>query len=51
MINPETLYRLNAELDESMSSTVPGSRSGDRMWESFHGPRTVRFTAYGSLLN
>ena len=44
MIDPETLRRLNAELDESISSTAPGSRTDDRLWEIFHGQRTVRFT-------
>lgn len=44
MINPETLRRLNAELDESIASTAPGSRTDDRLWKIFHGERTVRFT-------
>ena len=44
MINPETLRRLNAELDESIASTAPGSRTDDRGWKIFHGRNTVRFT-------
>ena len=44
MINPETLRRLNAELDESIANTAPGSRTDDRLWKTFHGQSTVRFT-------
>ncbi len=44
LIDPDTLARLNAELDQAIQATPPGSRTGDRMWELFHGRRTVRFT-------
>ena len=35
MINPETLRRLNPELDESIANTAPGSRTDDRPVEDF----------------
>jgi ectoine hydroxylase-related dioxygenase (phytanoyl-CoA dioxygenase family) len=44
MISRDILARLNAELDESIASTQPGSRSGDPMWNAFHGANTKRFT-------
>jgi ectoine hydroxylase-related dioxygenase (phytanoyl-CoA dioxygenase family) len=44
MIDAETLRRLNTELDESIASTAPGSRTDDPLWKTFHGQRTVRFT-------
>ena len=44
MIDPETLRLLNAELDESVANTAPGSRTDDRLWKTFHGQSTVRFT-------
>ncbi|MGH7948744.1 MAG: phytanoyl-CoA dioxygenase family protein [Candidatus Binataceae bacterium] len=44
MIDGELLARLNAELDESIASTAPGSRDDGVMWKQFHGERTVRFT-------
>ena len=51
MVNPETLRRLNAELDESIASTAPGSRTDDRLWKTFHGQRTVRFTRIAARLS
>jgi hypothetical protein len=38
MIDPETLRRLNTELDESISSTVSGLRTGDPNVGNFSRP-------------
>jgi Phytanoyl-CoA dioxygenase (PhyH) len=37
-----TRDRIARDLAPWIEATAPGSRSGDREWESFHGPRTVR---------
>jgi ectoine hydroxylase-related dioxygenase (phytanoyl-CoA dioxygenase family) len=33
-----------ADLAPGYDSTRPGSRSGEELWENFHGKRTIRFT-------
>lgn len=43
-VKPDQLTRLNSELDGWVAAASTGSRSGDRVWERFHGGNTKRFT-------
>ena len=43
LVAPDAVKQLNADLDEAIEATAPGSRSGIRKWEDFHGANTIRF--------
>ena len=44
MLGAGAAERIVAELADTYDATPPGSRSGSELWETFHGPSTIRFT-------
>lgn len=44
LLGSQPAARVLEELSEGYDRTDAGSRSGSELWETFHGPNTVRFT-------
>ena len=44
MLGADVAEQIKAELDEDYRATSPGSKSGMKTWETFHGAKTIRLT-------
>lgn len=48
LISADAVGRLIDDLGPAFAETPPGSKSGEELWETFHGPTTKRFCGLGA---
>lgn len=49
LISTETLVAMAGAVRDRQREVAPGSRSPSRLWQTFHGANTVRFTELGKV--